>query len=522
MGTTSKVFSFLSLLGILGSSVFASSPFDIILSRAPDIAVTDIHQETNFVYMRVCNLGGSITDSDTSLALAMKKSGGGIISIVEPIILGTNECHEFRIASLRELGISRSEMYDISAGALLKDGRTEKVKYNNKLTRSVNIVYPSRYTSVPQAPTYYTPDNTSCNSLNNYCSSTTYGNNNNIGNSTTYYCIPGTSNCSTTPYTTYNNNAYCNTGNNNCTNTLYNGSNTYYRSNICPPGDVACNNSYYNSTNTPYQNNNTYCTYSNSYCNNNTSNYNYNFSNTSNYNNSNYNSSYIHNVAYELPDLVVQKLYQNSLDKHIIAQICNVGGDMRNSASVRTNFVSSNSTANMYNTLQMARGQCTSSVVYSTPAELGLVYGGNYSVIVTVDVNNAIGEWDEINNTLTQQLFVETDRNQKSDLVVDRIYSNESSLTIIAHVCNIGDDMLDYNNWILEITNTTSNSAIRNSGQRLSRGQCTEVSTSYASLGIYGSWGYNIRVILDPDNAMSEQSRSNNTLSQYLQLRMNY
>lgn len=455
--------------------------------------------------------------------------------MTEPIILATNDCHEFRIASVEELGIRASGSYDILAGAILKNGRNEKTMSNNKITRSMSITYPSIYTSFSQGQSYY-QNNTNyyCNSSNNYCSTNNsyynnaayycnssnkycyrdpYSNTNtyictnnycsgNTYGSTTYYCIPGTSNCSTTPYSNYNTNYYCNANNNYCANTSYNGSTTYYRSNICPTWDVACNNSYYNSTNTQYQNGSTYCTYSNNYC-----------------NNYNYNNNY--NYGYNQPDLVVQRVYQNSSDKRIIAQICNQGGEMNNSVSVRTSFVS-NSTTSTYNTLQIGHGQCTSTVVSTTPAELGIVYGGSYSITVAVDANNNVSESNESNNTLTQSLFLETDRNQKSDLVVDRISANDNSRIIVTHVCNIGDDMLDYNNWVMEISNTTNNSTIRNSGYRLQRGQCTDVNTSYASLGVYQSGGYNFRVVIDPDNAISEQSRYNNTLTQYLQIWFGY
>lgn len=419
--------------------------------------------------------------------------------MVEPIILATNDCHEFRVASVQDLGINTSGTYTIFAGAILKDGRVENVTDNNKISRSVDIAYPSKYSPIIQTPAYYYSPYTNntyyCNPGNNYCSGNTYG------SSTTYYCIPGTSNCSTVPY---NNSYYCNPSNNYCGTNYYNAPITYYRANICPPGDYVCNRNYYNSTNTQYQNGNVYCTYLNNYCNN----YSY------------YN--YYNNSQYDRPDLIVQRIYQNSSDKHIIAQICNQGGDMDNSVSIRTNFVSNNTTATMYNTLQIGHGQCTSSVVYAIPAEMNIFYNGNYSISVTVDATNNVSERDEANNTFTQYLYIETDRNQKSDLVVDRISANDNNRTIVTHVCNIGDDMLDYNNWIMEISNTTTNSTIRNSGYRLSRGQCTDVTTSYASLGIYRSGGYSFRVVIDPDNAISEQSRYNNTLTQYLQIWMNY
>lgn len=507
MRILSKISLFLSVLSILTSSAFASSPFDNILGRAPDLAATDIHQETRFLYLRVCNFGGSITDSDTTLALAMKKAGGGTVSSIESVLLDTNECHEFRVASVDDLGITTSGTYTIQAGVVLKDGRMESVKDNNKISKSVNIIYPSLYTGTEYNSSYnYSTSNNynyNCNSSTGYCP------NNTTNGSTTYYCIPGTTNCSTAPYATYNNNSYynnnCNSSNNYCGNTSYNGSYTYYRANICPAGDYACNNSYYNSTNTPYQYNNTYCTYSNNYCNTNyrtgpsdTTNCttandfcrapNTNYSNGSNYNyNNNYNYNYNNNNQYDLPDLVVQRVYQNSSDKRIIAQICNQGGDMRNSVSVRTDFTSAGRTSNVYNTVQMARGQCTSSVVSVSPAELGIIYGGNYTVGATVDTSNNVSEQNESNNSLSQQLFLETDRNQKADLTVDRISTNDNNRTLLVHVCNVGDDMVDYNNWVIEISNTSNNSTIRNSGYRLSRGQCADINTSYASLGIYQS-----------------------------------
>lgn len=495
MRTTAKILAFVAFASIACGSVSAYSPFSSILNRAPEIAVTDIHQETRFVYMRVCNLGGSIADSSTSLGLAMKRTGGGVVSSVESVLLDTNECHEFQMASVDDLGITTSGTYEISAGAILKDGRAENVKDNNKIIRSVNIIYPSKYSG---ARNYYGTDNG------------TYYNNSTYGNSTTYYCIPGTSNCSTTPYSNYynNNSSYCTSSNNYCNNsTYYNGSYTYYRNNICPTWDYSCNYDYYNSTNTPYQYNNSYCTYSNNYCNTNTY-----------YNN---NSGYYNNSYYELPDLVVQRIYQNSGDKYIIAQICNQGGDMKNSVSLRTNFSSPNSSSRIYNSVQMSRGQCTSTVVYTTPGELDITYSGNYSISVTADAGNSLGESNESNNTRTQSFFVETNRNQKSDLVVDRISANDNNRTVVAHVCNIGDDMLDYNNWVMEVSNTSNNSTTRNSGYRLYRGQCADVATSYSSLGIYRSGSYNIRVVVDPDNAISEQSRYNNSLSQYLQIWMN-
>lgn len=71
MRTTSKILSFLSLISILGNSVFAASPFDILNKYLPDIAVTDIYQETSFFYARVCNLGGTLSESEDILNMAI-------------------------------------------------------------------------------------------------------------------------------------------------------------------------------------------------------------------------------------------------------------------------------------------------------------------------------------------------------------------------------------------------------------------------------------------------------------------
>jgi hypothetical protein len=211
--------------------------------------------------------------------------------MVEPIVLASNDCHEFRIASLDDLWINVSGTYDISAGAILKNGRPENIQSNNKITRSIGVTYP---TNSQSSYNYNSSNGNYCNASNGNCSG-----------STTYYCIPGTSNCSTTPYSTYNNSTYyCNSSNNYCANNNYNGSTTYYRNNICPAYDNACNNNYYNSTNTQYRDSdNRYCTYSNNYCNDNkkdrpirectsANNYckdNYYYNNNNYYNNNQYN-----------------------------------------------------------------------------------------------------------------------------------------------------------------------------------------------------------------------------------------
>ena len=493
MKTISKSFVFFVFFYISGSCALAFSPFDTILERLPDIAVTNIHQETSYVYMQVCNLWGGLMDSDTSLVLAMKKTGWGIVSMVEPIILGTNECHEFRVASIQDLGIHTSGIYEISAGALLKDGKVEKAKDNNKVTQSINITYPSKYSQNIQIPTYYPSNNynngtTYCNVGNNYCS-----------NSTTYYCIPGTNNCSTLPYST-NNTYYCNANNNYCANSSYNGWTIYHRANICPPNDYICNQSYYNSTNTQYRDaHNRNCTYSNNYCNN-----------------------YHDNVRYEIPDLIVQKIYQNISDKRIVAQIYNNGGEMQNNASIRTNFTVNDITRTIYNTIQIGRGQCTSDIVSITPEELGIHYNGNYALGINIDTNNNLSESNESNNTLSQNMYIETNRNRNADLVVDRIWANDNNRTLTTRVCNTGDDMASYNNWTVEVSNTSTNTTVRTTGSRLTRWQCLDISTAYFNLWIYRSGSYNFRATADIDNNIAEQSEWNNIMNQNIQVWTNY
>lgn len=327
MRITSKIFAFLAIMSILHSVVSAYSPFDSVLGYLPDLAVTDIHQEGRFVYERVCNLGGTLADSEDTVVLAMRKSGGAVISVVAPIVLEADNCHEFQVASVDELGITTSGMYDISGGAVLKDGRIEKIKTNNKFAKSVSIIYPSTNAPALQNPVYYNNsydnnynnnynsnyhnnyynnDGRYCDSSNNYCSNTSYR-----GGSNTYYCNPVNQNCYRDTYHGGSNTYYCPTGNNYCSNTPYNGSYNYSRSNICPPGDYACNHSYYNSTNNQYQNYNSNCTYSNNYCNN------------PDYNRKNrYNGSY----QYQKPDFTVDYISSNDNNRTLTTRICNSGG----------------------------------------------------------------------------------------------------------------------------------------------------------------------------------------------------
>lgn len=181
---------------------------------------------------------------------------------------------------------------------------------------------------------------------------------------------------------------YCNSSNNYCSGNNYNNSsvyypNNYYNTNYCNSSNNYCNSNY---TNNPY-----YCAPANNYCN-------------------TYNSNYYYNTPqYDRPDLVVQRVYQNSSDRHIAAEICNQGGDMRNSASVRTSFSANNMTTNIYTSLQLARGQCTGSIIYTIPSELGIYYNGNYySLSVVVDANNSTDESNESNNTANQYLQIWT------------------------------------------------------------------------------------------------------------------
>lgn len=304
------------------------------------------------------------------------------------------------------------------------------MKSNNKIVKTVNIISPSKNSPVvTSTPTYYNNSHSNaqyCTSSNNYCNT----NNSNYCNLSNSYC---------NSYNSSSNTYYCNSSNGYCSS---NSATSYYRNNICPSWDTACNNSYYNSTNTSYQNNSTiYCNSSNNYCSsnsyNNSSQYPNNYYNTNycsssnnycnnfntNYNSNNiyyctpannycntYNSNYYYPPPqYDRSDLIIQRIYQNSSDRHIVAEICNQGGDMRNSASIRTTFISDNITANTYTALQLTRGQCTSSHIFTSPLELNIFSNGSYySLSATVDANNNVDESNESNNTSNQYLQIWT------------------------------------------------------------------------------------------------------------------
>ena len=75
MRTIAKILLPLVIANIFWSSVFAS-PLDILAKYRPDIAVTDIRQDTRYVYVKVCNLGGVLPSSAQTLIVALKKSDG--------------------------------------------------------------------------------------------------------------------------------------------------------------------------------------------------------------------------------------------------------------------------------------------------------------------------------------------------------------------------------------------------------------------------------------------------------------
>ena len=58
----------------------------------------------------------------------------------------------------------------------------------------------------------------------------------------------------------------------------------------------------------------------------------------------------------------VEKIYQNSFDNRIVAQVCNRGRDMAHSVSIRTDFIVNNRTVNAYTNLQLLGNQCTDNV----------------------------------------------------------------------------------------------------------------------------------------------------------------
>lgn len=179
------------IMGIFSGLVSASSPFAVFSKYLPDIAVTDIYQETKFVYMKVCNMGGVLADSERTLSLALGIAGGAVFQTV-PVPWSVNSCHDFRIASIEELHITTSGNYTIAAKAVLKNGREEEITSNNRKIQSVPIVFPSKdLPEIPREPTY------------------------NISTSSSIYCTAS--------------NNYC------ATDSRFNSATTYYRNNICPP-----------------------------------------------------------------------------------------------------------------------------------------------------------------------------------------------------------------------------------------------------------------------------------------------
>ncbi|MDP2104133.1 MAG: hypothetical protein Q8K26_04400, partial [Candidatus Gracilibacteria bacterium] len=281
---------------MLWTSVFAASPLDIFSKYLPDIAVTNAYQETRFIYMRVCSVGGALNSSENTLTLAIKRLDGRILSKTVPITWGAGSCDDFQVASIGELGITTSGRYHIAVGALIPGGRAEKTKDNNKITRTLDITYPSKYITPSTSTTYSNTNNSFlpyCTSANNYCN---YYYNQNYNYGTTYYrnniCPVGDIACNNNYFNSANSsngNVYCNSGNNYCNNYNYNYSNTY-----CNSSNNYCNNYNYNQDYN--QNYNSYCNSSNNYCNN----YNYNYNSNNNYycnssnnycNNYNYNNS---------------------------------------------------------------------------------------------------------------------------------------------------------------------------------------------------------------------------------------
>lgn len=189
---------------------------------------------------------------------------------------------------------------------------------------------------------------------------------------------------------------------------------------------------------------------------------------------------------------------------------------MDRSTSIRTDFSVNGRVASAYNTVQLFRDQCLDSTTSVNPVDLYMDSNGSYSLTARVDANNAVEERDESNNTLSVSILIETFA-QKPDLVIDRISPNDSSRVINARVCNIGGDMLS-NAWTAEIVNTGNNGSVRIAGNQLMKGQCMGIYGSYSNLGIYHSGGYSIRVGVDTNGAVSEQSEYNNVVNQFVQV----
>lgn|GEM_PF-6156511 len=85
MRITSRILTFLLSVNMLWTSVFAASPLDIFSKYLPDISVTNVYQETRYIYMRVCSVGGALYSSENILTLAIKRLDGRILSKTVPI-----------------------------------------------------------------------------------------------------------------------------------------------------------------------------------------------------------------------------------------------------------------------------------------------------------------------------------------------------------------------------------------------------------------------------------------------------
>lgn len=180
-------------------------------------------------------------------------------------------------------------------------------------------------------------------------------------------------------------------------NDYYRNSSPYYRYDDCPYWDTTCSNGYYNSQNPPYGSNENQCAfYQNGRC--------------DGYNPGVQGGFGGFDTVPNRPDLVLQSVYQNAPDRHVIAQLCNRGSDMQRSARVRTVFTTDNATATKENTLWLSRGQCIDSPVYVTPSALGISFRGEYLVNVVIDAGNQVDELDESNNILTRTITIDTDR----------------------------------------------------------------------------------------------------------------
>lgn len=233
---------------------------------------------------------------------------------------------------------------------------------------------------------------------------------------------------------------------------------------------------------------------------------------------SNYNNNYNYNYR---PDLVVEQISQNSGgNKYIVARICNRGQNMNYATSIRTDFTANSTTVSSYNTIQLSQNQCIDTTAAVLPSDLGISSAGSYYITARTDVSSNVDESNENNNSYSSSLYIENYGN-RPDLTVDRITMNDSNRTVTAHICNIGGDT-NYNSWNIEFTNQSGGSSSINSGTRLRNGECTDSSVNYSSISIYRTGGYSIRVAVDQNNALTEESESNNIMTQYLQTWIGY